>query len=120
VDCRFFDPSLPTAAAPGSPAKLAILAARASARLPSLFVAGDAVGTRKKCNDVELHRVRQSSLERKILTVISAQPIRSRDLAARLGCSWGQNFLRALTLLHRAGVLEYDQRSGWRLAEGLR
>jgi hypothetical protein len=60
---------------------------------------------------------KRSPLERLILETVTYQPVKARELAARTGARLGSPFRRALMQLHRAGVLEYDRRRGWRLAE---
>jgi hypothetical protein len=87
---------------------------RARKKLP-LHVQGDRQGTRK-LNDVQPSPARCSRLERAVLAAITDQPVTSRQLAEQIGCPLGHNLRRALMQLHKAAVLEYDRRSGWKLA----
>src|SRR5262249_28747330 len=111
-----FDPSQPCVFPPGSEEKIACLAARLSRGLP-LFLPGDAEKIRKVNNTQPSDSGKRSPLERLILETVTYQPVKARELAARSGAKLGPPFSRALMQLHRAGVLLYDRKRGWRLAE---
>jgi hypothetical protein len=81
-----------------------------------LFLDGDAEGARQVCYAEPSAVSKRTALERRILLAASYQPLPARELAARSGAKWGSPFRRVLAGLRSAGVIEYDRRSGWRLA----
>jgi hypothetical protein len=109
------DPTQPTAAAPGSPAKIAVLEARALAGLP-LFLPGDAVGLRHRVQPPRPTRIAlRKKREWQLIQVLNGHPQSAKKLA-RL-CDFPLRWVHyALTLLREAGVVESSSR-GYRLAQ---
>lgn len=108
------DPSLPTDAHPGSPEKLAVLAARVAAGV-ELFVEGDAEGARQ-LNITQPSPVKRCRAEIAILGAASAEEQSAGELAQRAGYMLSQTVYHVLHGLAASGVLKRGEK-GWRLAE---
>jgi hypothetical protein len=110
------DPRAPTAAAPGSAAKIAVLQARAQARL-ELFHPLDAAGARQATP----HRQRPSTIslrsrrERQLIQVLNREPQSFKKLARVTGVPV-RRVHEVLSLLKDAGVAEPTSK-GWRLSD---
>jgi hypothetical protein len=82
------DPALPCPVAPGSPEKIACMAARRAQGRP-LFLPGDLQGARK-LTDASPATSRHTPIERRIVQVIGPRPLPAKALAARTGDTLGQ------------------------------
>jgi hypothetical protein len=114
VSDPILDPALPTTAAPGSAAKIAVLEARAQARLP-LFHPDDAAGLRRRVLPPRSTKISQrKKREWQLIQVLNGRPQSAKKLAKVTDIPL-RRVHQLLTLLKEAGVAEGTP-SGYRLA----